>query len=36
MQGRLKLGGDVKLLIEGAARLDAVRNTLSAIADVEY
>ncbi len=36
MQGRLKLGGSVMLLIEGAQRLAAVTDALAGIDGVEY
>lgn len=36
MQGRLKLGGDVTLLIKGAERLSAISDALATIDDVEY
>lgn len=36
MQGRLKLGGDVTLLIKGAERLSAMGDALASIESVEY
>ncbi|MCZ7629121.1 MAG: SCP2 sterol-binding domain-containing protein [Microthrixaceae bacterium] len=36
MQGRLKLGGDVTLLIKGVERLSAIGDALTSITDVEY
>jgi putative sterol carrier protein len=36
MQGRLKLGGDVTLLIKGAERLSVIGDALASIEDVEY
>lgn len=36
MQGRLKLGGNVLLLIDGAKRLEAVTGALATIDNVEY
>ena len=36
MQGNLKLGGDVTLLIDGAAQLQGVADALSSIEGVEY
>jgi putative sterol carrier protein len=36
MQGRLKLGGDVTLLIKGAERLSAMGDALASIEGVEY
>lgn len=36
MQGRLKLGGDVTLLIKGVERISAIGDTLASIDAVEY
>lgn len=36
MQGRLKLGGDVTLLIRGVERLSAIGDALASIDGVEY
>ncbi len=36
MQGRLKLGGDVTLLIKGAQRLNTISSAIDSIPGVEY
>lgn len=36
MQGRLKLGGDVTLLIKGAERLSAIGDALASIEGIAY